>query len=386
MKDLTPAGAHVDASAGERTVFVAHEVWDPIERCIAMQVSSMAVGDLARDDPSRSWRKVYVTAPCLKPRDNFDPYEGGGRLALKPDGSLLLTTGDYGLNRVAGSALSQLDGDYGKTLVISRDGTRTLNTRGHRNPQGVTIDLAGNAWITEHGPRGGDEVNRLVPGANYGWPIVTYGTDYGGYRWRAADPTRTQAPYHEPALALVPSIGISPIMTVHDSLFPGWTGDLLAGSLGGGQLLRMRVSDDRIVYTERIRIGRRIRDIAEGSDGRILLWTDDSTIGWLAPAAALADGALAFESCIRCHGDDAEGTHRGPGLVNLFDRPVAAGDFEYSAALQDLGGRWTDERIDAYLEDPDAFVPGTAMAFEGIADSTTRQALTAYLRRITEAR
>jgi cytochrome c2 len=381
-------GLAIDNALGEGTAYVAHEVWRQDERCMALQVSAMPLRYVIEGNPEASWRPVFVTSPCILPGLAFDPSEGGGRLALLPDGTLLLSVGDYGQNSVPESAAAQQpESDYGKTIRISRDGVGAVHTMGHRNPQGLVIDLEGNVWAAEHGPKGGDEINLLKPGANYGWPLVTYGTDYDRYDWRGGVLPRTHGTFTEPAFAFVPSVAISSLLTVRDTLFAPWRGDVLAGSLGGGQILRLRIVAGRILYVESIAVGRRIRDMAEGADGRIVLWTDGGDVLWLSPSTAALGGAALFEMCIRCHSRSARGSDVGPRLAGLFDRPIASNPrFEYSDALRRLEGDWTDERLDAFLKSPATFVPGTTMQFSGMADSSERRVLREYLRFIARER
>ena len=279
-------GVAVDSSPAGVTVYVAHEMWRPDERCTVMQVSAMRMARL--EAPDSVWRPIYATKPCLKPDISFDPWESGGRLLLQPDHSLLLTVGDYGENTVAATALSQLsDTDYGKTLRIGPDGSRTLHSLGHRNPTGIVRDRDGRVWVAEHGPRGGDEINLIEQGRNYGWPLATYGTEYGSYRWRFPPPAQ-EAGFTEPSFVLVPSVGISSLIAVQGRLFEPWAGDLLAGSLSAKQLLRFRVEGTRVIYAEPIPVNRRIRDLVETDDGNIVLWTDGRDLGLLSPEPSMA--------------------------------------------------------------------------------------------------
>ncbi len=137
---------------------------------------------------------------------------------------------------------------------------------GHRNPQGLALDPStGELWESEHGPRGGDELNRVLPGANYGWPVVTHGMNYDGRPISA----RTEAPGLEaPAWHWTPSIAVSPIHVYDGDAFPRWRNQLFAGSLAQQKLLRMSLAGGRVTHVELVfeKLGR-IRDIKTGPDG-----------------------------------------------------------------------------------------------------------------------
>src|SRR5262249_4081638 len=157
---------------------------------------------------------------------------------------------------------------YGKVLLLDRSGRHEIFTIGHRNPQGLLVDREHRIWETEHGPQGGDEINLLEKGRNYGYPLVTYGTEYGRYFWPLAPWAHDHGEYTEPVQAFVPSIAISNLIQVDSDLFSEWKGDLLVGSLNTQSVYRVRVRGDRIIYIEQIPVGVRVRDLAEGSDGR----------------------------------------------------------------------------------------------------------------------
>ncbi len=140
---------------------------------------------------------------------------------------------------------------------------------GHRNPQGLAIHPeTGDIWITEHGPQGGDELNRILPGLNYGWPVIGYGVNY-----------RTGSTIHEgtlrdgieaPTHFWVPSIATSGLMIYTGDLFPAWKGSLFAGGLGGQQIARLTMDGQRVVREETIHQGMgRVRDIRQSPDGYI---------------------------------------------------------------------------------------------------------------------
>ena len=145
----------------------------------------------------------------------------------------------------------------------------SIYSLGHRNPQGMAIDRStGNIWITEHGPQGGDEVNLIRPGANYGWPVVGYGVNYGSGS-RIHEATMREG-MENPAHVWVPSIGTSGLMLYDGDKFPGWQGSLFAGGLSGEVLVRLDMDGDVVVNFENlVRHMGRIRDVRQGPDGYI---------------------------------------------------------------------------------------------------------------------
>lgn len=144
---------------------------------------------------------------------------------------------------------------------------------GHRNPQGLAFDLQGRLWDTEHGPRGGDEVNLVEKGKNYGWPIVSFGINYSG------EPFRT--PWGESAIAMpafhwTPSIGACGLDVARGPAFAKWKGDLLAGGLSGTNVDRLRVKEDGSVEREELLHGiGRVRDVVCGPDGSVYVVLND---------------------------------------------------------------------------------------------------------------
>jgi len=208
---------------------------------------------------------------------------GGGRLALDGQGRLLLSVGDYGFEGLNDKpAYPQLpDVSYGKILLLDMAGGAAPFSLGHRNPQGLFVDNQGRVWSTEHGPEGGDELNLVVRGGNYGWPLATYGTAYDSDVWPLATDPGSHGRFREPAEAFVPSVGISQLLQVGSKYLPRWAGDLLVSSLQAATLFRVHLAGDRVVYTERLDVSTRVRDIAEGQDGRILIWNDNGEVASL---------------------------------------------------------------------------------------------------------
>ena len=209
----------------------------------------------------------------------------GARLAFLPDGDLLVTVGDRGQRHRAqdpsdhaGSVLRMRpDGSPSpRTVALAiPDAAPEVFTFGHRNAQGLALHPAtGDIWIHEHGPRGGDEINILRGGANYGWPVVTHGREYSGPRIGVG----TEAPGMEPPLLhWTPSIAPSGMAFYTGTEFPRWRGDLFVGALAGRHLRRVVVRDGAVVEQELLLEGSlgRIRDVREGPDGRLWLLTDE---------------------------------------------------------------------------------------------------------------
>lgn len=368
----------LDTSSSVTTVYVAHQHWDTAGKCINLRVSSTTLDSAAR--ATRPWKQVYETRPCLTMSADYMHNETGGRLAWY-GGALLLTVGDHGLHHDPALAQDSAT-DYGKILQLDLAGGRTLMSLGHRNPQGLMVGDDGRIWSTEHGPQGGDEINLIERGSNYGWPLRTHGTEYGLRYWPHADSSQDAARFTEPVHAFVPAIGISNLLQVGPGQFPEWQGDLLVASLMGRALYRVRLDGSRVAYLERIPVDRRIRDLAQGRDGRIVMWTDEGDVLTLAEARARPLGELAYGRCAGCHGADLAGSAIGPSLRGVLGRDVAMReDFPYSAALRALRGKWSRERLDAFLRAPGDFVPGTSMKFDGISDPGERQALIDFLWR-----
>lgn len=211
----------------------------------------------------------------------------GSRIRFLPDGTILLSAGDRG----QGSRAQDLGDDAGKVHRIAPDGSvpgdnpflgnrgvrPSVYSYGHRNPQGLAIHpRTGEAWITEHGPQGGDEVNILRPGRNYGWPVITYGRQYGT---GAPIGEGTAKPgMEQPLIHWTPSIAPSGLEFYTGDIFPRWKGSLFSGNLAGRRLVRMTVSESAVLSQEILLEGTvgRIRDVRQGPDGFLYLLTDES--------------------------------------------------------------------------------------------------------------
>jgi glucose/arabinose dehydrogenase len=212
----------------------------------------------------------------------------GSRIVFGRDGRLFVTLGDRLFRR---DEAQKLDSHLGKVVRIERDGrvpadnpfAKTPGARpeiwsiGHRNVQGAALHPAtGALWTHEHGPEGGDEVNVDEAGRNYGWPLVSYGVDYGTGR-KIGEGT-TKPGIEAPVTTWVPSIGPSGMAFLTSDRYPGWKGSLFVGALRGQTLVRLVLDGRKVVREERL-LGNeygRIRDVRQGPDGWLYLLTDMS--------------------------------------------------------------------------------------------------------------
>jgi glucose/arabinose dehydrogenase len=212
----------------------------------------------------------------------------GGRLVFAPDSTLFVTLGERSIP--AGRMQAQdLASHFGKVVRIRPDGTVPADnpfvarkgarpeiwSSGHRNILSAALDDANQLWVVEMGPQGGDELNRIERGKDYGWPTIGYGEDYSGERMHQ----RTQAPgMEQPVYYWDPVIAPSGLTIYRGSLFPEWKGNLLVGGLASQALVRLVMKDDRVVGEERLLtdLKARIREVVEGPDGALYLLTDET--------------------------------------------------------------------------------------------------------------
>lgn len=370
----------VDAAGPWRTLLATHHFWNTERQCLTLRLSGTTIDLDNLNDWSPEWRTRFESEPCIV-ADRLENHNGGRMEYLTPD-SILMSVGSHGYELEAANLTEYENSSYGKIFEIDlNDWTATVFSIGHRNVQGI-LARDGVIWSTEHGPQGGDELNFLTRGEDYGWPRSTYGTEYGQRTWPMNDGPLPHSHGRKPALAWVPSIGISNLIQVSGTAFPGWHGDLLIGSLRGasGQdtgmsLYRVAIDGERALMSERIYTGERIRDLIEREDGTLVLWDGTQILQIVEPATHI------FSACTGCHGIRDKRTHGiGPDLLGITgDKVASRRGYDYSEALSEFGGRWTKARLDAYLQDPAAAVPGTTMVFPGIQDAALRAELIEYL-------
>ncbi len=223
---------------------------------------------------------IFRAAPKTDSKRHF-----GSRLLFGPDGKLYVSLGDRG-DRPSAQDLSSHNGSLlrlnpdgsvpADNPFFGRDGARAaIWTYGNRNMQGMALRANGQIWTHEHGPQGGDEVNLMRAGVNFGWPVITYGRNYG-IGTKIGEGTE-KAGMAQPVHKWVPSIAPSGMTFYQGEAFPEWRGNLFVGSLKFGLLLRLTLNGDEIVAEERMLDNAygRIRAVAEGPDGLLWLLTDE---------------------------------------------------------------------------------------------------------------
>ena len=391
-------------------LFAAHHYWNSDLHCFTVRVSSLdGTYAAAMGGEWGGWETLFDSSPCIPltsekqtlPLDHL--LQSGGKLELIGPQKLLLTVGDHEFDGVNAPKDYPQDptASYGKTILIDLNArTSSVYTMGHRSPEGLHADASGRVWLTEHGPQGGDELNLLREGANYGWPLVTYGTEYGQLNWPLSAQQNRHDGFEQPTYAWTPSIGVSSLIEVRGSLFSRWKGDLLVSSLRDESLWRLRTHMGHVVLAERIRIRQRIRDLLEDESGRVVLLTESFVEGLLRPAIVIVEpvasegvpnvsadsaaerGALVFARCSGCH-PLATGTMHGigPDLRGVLHRDIAAANgYAYSDAMKRLPGTWSEKSLDEFLAAPAGYAPGTVMKSEGVPDPGEREDLIAFLR------
>lgn len=232
---------------------------------------------------------LFTAQPAFSTAHHF-----GSRIVLDGKGFLYLTVGDRGHREKA----QDLATHNGKILRLNEDGSipkdnpfknkdgspSAIWSYGHRNPQGLTMHPStGEIWEQEHGPRGGDEINLIEKGANYGWPVITYGREYHGPKIGEGTEKKGLA---QPVKHFTPSIAPSGLTFYTGDVFQKWQGDLFSGALVLMHLNRLRMDGRKAVQEERLleSLGERIRNVRQGPDGLLYLSTDSGKILRLVPA------------------------------------------------------------------------------------------------------
>lgn len=250
-----------------REILLSHAKAQDAGAGTALSVGRLAEGSNRLSDV----RLLFESAPGGRGGHHF-----GSRIVEAPDGRIFLTIGDRGDDMSA----QDLANHNGCVIRINRDGSVPADnpfvgragarpeiwSYGHRNPQGATLDADGNLWTVEHGARGGDEINRISPGANYGWPVISYGLHYSGEQIGEG----TAKPgMEQPEFYWDPSIAPSGMVVHSGRMFPEWRGQILVGSLKFDHIARVGgapLGEIERIYGEELQ---RVRDVREGPDGAL---------------------------------------------------------------------------------------------------------------------
>jgi glucose/arabinose dehydrogenase len=247
-------------------------------------LTAVGRGRLAADESSiEGFEIIWRAVPYFDNSMHF-----GSRLVFDQDGNIFVTTGERSDLRTRPNA-QLLDTGHGKVVKITpvgkpapgnpfagQDGVLPeIYTYGHRNVQGLAIEPAtGNIWISEMGPRGGDELNLIEAGGNYGWPVISYGIEYSG------DPIpgglTAQDGMEQPVYYWDPSLAPSGMTFYTSDRIPEWQGNLFVGGLVSKHIARIVLEDGRVIAEERLLTGedQRFRDVGEGPDGALYAVTD----------------------------------------------------------------------------------------------------------------
>jgi glucose/arabinose dehydrogenase len=264
----------------DRTIF-----WSYAEPREGGNGTTVARGVLSQDRGSLAQiRVIFRALPTYKGDKHY-----GSRLAFGPDGTLYITMGersDAPMRKYA----QQLDSHLGKILRVKPDGSvpddnpyvgkdgalPEIWTLGHRNIQAAAFDLSGRLWVVEHGTRGGDELNLIEKGRNFGWPLVAYGIEYSGRPIPEAVTAREG--FEQPVYYWDPVIAPSGAQFYTGAAFPSWQGSLFTGALKDKRLVRLTLENNRVTGEEHLLLarGKRVRDVRQDVDGALYVVTDET--------------------------------------------------------------------------------------------------------------
>lgn len=392
-----------DVDVLDDSLIVSFTEWVADGACYRTTLASAPTGGAPATDisiTSEDWTPFFSTEPCLEPNTVGRAIQGhmaGGRFRLTEEGLVLMASGDYAVDGTyAPMAIAQEpDAHYGKVLEIDIDtgGVRVVS-QGHSNMQGIALGRDGSIWTVEHGRRGGDELNLIRDGLDYGWPQVSLGTRYNRLPLPNTLDYGRHPRFERPVHAWLPSVAISSLTRI-EGFHPAWDGDLMAGSLSAQTLFRIRLDGDDMLFAERIPVGHRIRYVHQHGD-EIALWTDQRRVlrlrvgefdaSYQFAVAKIEELGLrqrqavqvetALESCSECHGFGVTPGIAAPSLGEVFGRDIAGlSGFPYSEALMQVDGVWDRDRLIAYLEDTDGFAQGGSMPDPGIDDPVVIEAI-----------
>lgn len=263
--------------------------WVFSEAVTGGNITAVAKGKLSADEKKIEAATVIYRANPANPSD----LHYGGRILFDKTGNLIVSTGERSVLQTRPLAQS-LTGSLGKVIRITKEGQAAagnpvfsqagalpeLYTYGHRNPQGLAIHpVTGEIWLSEHGPRGGDEINRIKAGTNYGWPIITYGIEYTGQP--IGDAIQKKEGMEQPVYYWDPVVSPSGMTFYSGNRVPEWENNLFIGALSGMHIVRLAINNNnRVIGEERLlaQENQRFRDITQGNDGALYAITDQGRL------------------------------------------------------------------------------------------------------------
>lgn len=304
-------------------------------------------------------------------------HNGGGAITQDQDNlymSVGFTDGISNEEDITSSIAQDMSSDRGKILRINKaNASVDIFSKGHRNLQDLIIlNDENKIYAIEQGPQGGDELNFIKYDHNYGWPVKTFGTRYGAYDHEYIFNNSFEEEFYEdPIFSFVPSIAgcsIHEVNNFHES----WDSDILIGSLKARSIYRLKMKNDKVLFSEHIWIGKRIRSLTQVQQDIYAITDDNFLIRINVDKDALSnnnkyDDSYAFNpslgKCLSCHGlAETNSTSIAPSLKNIIGRDIASTNFlYYSQSLSSLEGRWNYSNLRIYLENPELIAPESSM-------------------------
>ncbi|AUD07310.1 glucose dehydrogenase [Spirosoma pollinicola] len=251
-------------------------------------LTAVAKGKLSADETKiENPTVIYRATPAYKGTLHY-----GGRVLVGQDGNLIISTGERS-DLVTRPQAQSLNSGLGKVIRITKDGQPAsgnpfanqagarpeLYSYGHRNVQGLAVNpVTGDIWESEFGPRGGDEINRIQPGKNYGWPTITYGIEYSGQKVGQA--IQQKEGLEQPVYYWDPVVSPSGMTFYNSDAMPEWKNNLFVGALSGMHIVRLVIENNKVVGEERLMSGeqQRFRDVTQGNDGALYAITDQGRL------------------------------------------------------------------------------------------------------------
>ncbi|KAA9347858.1 PQQ-dependent sugar dehydrogenase [Larkinella humicola] len=251
-------------------------------------LTAVGKGKLSADEKTVEGATViYRATPAYKGNLHY-----GGRILIDKAGNLVISTGERS-DLVTRPQAQSVNSGLGKVIRITKDGKPAagnpfakqadarpeLYSYGHRNVQGLAFHpVTGDLWEAEFGPRGGDEINRIEPGKNYGWPTITYGIEYSGKQ--VGEAIQQKDGLQQPVYYWDPSVSPSGMTFYSSDRIPEWKNNLFVGSLSGMHIVRLKIENNKVVGEERLLSGesQRFRDVTQGKDGALYAITDQGKL------------------------------------------------------------------------------------------------------------